>query len=435
MKKLALCIPTYNRTAIVAEFLEQYADFYYHSGIDLYYYDSSENADTESVVEEYAGKYNNIYYVRVPVTCHANKKVRSIFEKFGLDQKYDYLWVCGDAVRCSKQVVTRVLHTLDKEYDLIIVNGMDNEEIGTREYADANELFHDCAWYMTLFGAVILNVRSMLHELPWQQLIDKYEITQRINYSHVGFYFEILHKMPRFRAMHFSVGPGGLWNTALKQRSGWLSDVFLILCEYWPSAVNALPEYYTDKEKVIKKLGSMATLQPWNFIVYRRENVYNLKVFLRYRKVLEKMTELNQFQLWGLACLNPGFAFCLANHNVKGYFKERLKMYSLHRYCKKFDHLYIYGAGSIAARYAKYLHRKGILLCGFLVTQKKDNPVSFQNHPVLALDELGVVSDDVGIIIGMNEKNMEEIRPVLEKLGIWDQTYHECLLSVMLEGQ
>lgn len=60
---LAFCIPTYNRNAIVEEFLEQFASIFYQLGIDIFFYDSSESNATELVVKKWKNIYENIDYV------------------------------------------------------------------------------------------------------------------------------------------------------------------------------------------------------------------------------------------------------------------------------------------------------------------------------------------------------------------------------------
>ncbi|MEG0565521.1 MAG: hypothetical protein RR590_04795, partial [Hungatella sp.] len=92
-EKLAFCIVTYNRSFIVEEFLKQCAVHFHSLGIDIYYYDSSETEETRLIVEDWMVRYTHIHYIRIPSTWHANRKVMSIFEQYGLEQTYDYLWV------------------------------------------------------------------------------------------------------------------------------------------------------------------------------------------------------------------------------------------------------------------------------------------------------------------------------------------------------
>ncbi|WP_312503634.1 glycosyltransferase [Lacrimispora sp.] len=430
--QLAFCIPTYNRSIMIEEFLEQFSALFYELGIDIYYYDSSENEETRLVVEKWMLLYKNICYIRIPSTWHANKKVQCILEQYGVEQKYNYLWVCGDSVRFSELALRKILPLLDQKYDMIIVSGTEKGQLGTREYTDKNELFQNCAWHMTLFGAVILNVHTMLKEVPWMGLKEKYETSDRINYSHVGYYFEIICKLEKFRAYHLTVDRG-IQTSRLKLAGGWYHDAFKVLCEYWPSTIDALPQCYMNKKDAINKLGYYSCLTPRRFLHYRRGNVYNINTLLRYRTALKDMSRLNIFQLWSLSCLNPKLAYYIAANDLKGYIKDTRKIHRLRGFCKKHHAIYIYGAGKIAELYGKYMQRKGIAFQGFLVTQKEKNPEILQDHPVIPLSDFEDLCEGTGIIIGLNQQNIKEVQPIIKELGLWKNTFHEYILPVILE--
>ena len=42
MKKIAVCIPTYNRIDLIREFLETQTEIYFNNNIDIWIYDSNE---------------------------------------------------------------------------------------------------------------------------------------------------------------------------------------------------------------------------------------------------------------------------------------------------------------------------------------------------------------------------------------------------------
>ena len=431
LPKLAYCIPTYNRSTMVEEFLEQFASLFYQLRINIFFYDSSEDNVTELVVKKWKKVYENIDYIHTPSDWHANHKVMYIYEQYAQNHIYDYLWICGDSVRHSEKILKQIIALLDSDYDIIVINGIDKGRIGTREYADGNELFQDCAWHMTLFGSVIVNVHTLLENAPWSYIEEKYEIPERINYSHIGLYFESICRLDRFKAYYLAADQE-VWGSRLKKKTGWYQDAFQVLCEYWPSTMNALPSYYTNKWEAINKLGYYSCLEPWSFLNFRRGNIYNIQTFFRYRKILTGMSSLNTFQLWSLACLSPKIAYYFAINDLKGFMKECKKIYRLHSYCKKNQKIYIYGAGIVAERYAGYFERNGIIYQGFLVTQKENNPKQFKNHPVVPLCEFKSSYNETGVIIGLNRKNMEEIQPMLTEHGIWEHSFHEYIESVML---
>ena len=431
LQRLVFCVPTSNRSAMVEEFLEQFAPIFYQLKIDICFYDSSEDNTTELLVKRWRNGYQNIAYIRIPSDWHANHKVMYIYKQYAQNHTSDYVWISGDSMRYSEKVLRHITALLDSGYDMMVINGIDEVGIASREYTDGNELFQDCAWHMTLFGAVIVNVHTILENAPWSYIEEKYEIPERINYSHIGLYFESIYRMDRFRVYYLAAGQE-VWGSQLKGKAGWYEDALQVLCEYWPSTMNALPQYYTNKWEAINKLGYYSCLQPWSFLNFRRGNVYNIHTFFKYRKILTGMSRLNSFQLWSLACLNPKIAYYLALNDLKGYVKECQKIYRLHSYCKKNQKIYIYGAGIIAKRYADYFERKGIMYQGFIVTQKENNPKQFKNHPVIPLCDFKSCYDEAGIIIGLNRKNMEEIQLMLIEHGMWEHSFHEYIEPIML---
>ena len=145
LPELAFCIPTYNRSTMVEEFLEQFASLFYQLGIDIFFYDSSEDNATELAAKKWKKVYENIDYIHTPSDWHANHKVMYIYEQYVKNHIYDYLWICGDSVRHSEKILKQIIALLDSDYDIIVINGIDKGRIGTREYADGNELFQDCA--------------------------------------------------------------------------------------------------------------------------------------------------------------------------------------------------------------------------------------------------------------------------------------------------
>ncbi len=67
MASVALCIPTYQRHECVGEFLKEYAGYYQKYDIDIYYYDSSPDDKTFSVVKKFSDK--NAGFILCPYAC------------------------------------------------------------------------------------------------------------------------------------------------------------------------------------------------------------------------------------------------------------------------------------------------------------------------------------------------------------------------------
>lgn len=408
--RLAVCIPTYNRANVVQEFLKLYAEPYWKREIDIYIYDSSESDETKTVVDKYLQEGRGLYYVHIDSSVHSNLKVYGIFKEFGGKRDYDYLWVCSDSIRWKDSVLEQAVAYMEQGYDIIIPNYRDVEKIGVREYNDCNRLFEDCAWHMTLYGAVILKTAVMLQDVDWAYLEKKYCVPDSINHSHVGCYFEKLAQVPQWRAVHFSVSLKEIDFSILKEHSGWYRDTFYVWCHCWPSMIEKLPEIYYDKQKVIKKSGVNSKILSYlNLEKLRVAEVLDDEVYREYKKEWGRLTNVPRVAIWLLVKMSPDIVNrvgvnALANLWMAGRLKLKLRIF-----CRKFSVIYIYGAGRKAQRYTQYLDEMGIDFKGYLVTHLDGNGKELNGHAVLQYNSDLLKEDTTGILLALNEANTREV--------------------------
>lgn len=80
------------------------------------------------------------------------------------------------------------------------------------------------------------------------------------------------------------------------------------------------------------------------------------------------------------------------------------------------DKIYIYGTGKIAFRMYHLLKEIGdVDICGFVVSEGVEHDDMFEEMPIYNINELE--TNDVGIIVALNEKNTKEVTPNLKKNG------------------
>lgn len=409
--KLAVCIPTYHRSEVVEEFIETAISWYVENKVDIFFYDSSEDEKTEIVVRRWKTKYANLYYIRIDSTIHSNMKVYNIFREIGSSTRYDYLWVCSDSIRWTRNILDKIKISMEQGYDIIIPNYRDVENIGEKEYRDANMLFVDCAWHMTLYGATILKVSTMLKEVDWEILKEKYAVPECINHSHVAFYFEKLSVMQNWKALHISCPSNNLIASDLKKYPGWQKDTFFVWCHCWPTMINKLPEYYKHKEEVIKKSGVNSTILSYsNFIVLRSENILNIEAYRHYKKKWRGLTNVPCIVILFLAIFPQNYVAYLGGNKAYIYIiKKWILKRKIKKYCDKYKKVYIYGAGRKATRYTNYLYEMSLEFEGYLVSDLTDNVRVMNNHQVLLFNEDLLDSKHIGILVALNKENTEEV--------------------------
>lgn len=414
--KLAVCIPTYNRPDVIKEFIEKYAMMYIKYNFSIYIYDSSEDKKTESIVKEWQQHYTRLNYVQVAPETHSNMKVYNIFRKFEGSLEYDYLWVCSDSIRWTQKVLDSINNAAKQGYDIIIPNYRDVEKIGNKVYKDANELFLDCAWHMTLYGAVVLKISTMLREVNWKMLIEKYAVPECINHSHVAFYFERLSSMHDWRALHLSFLEQDLIASSLKKFPGWQKETFYVWCHCWPSMINRLPGVYKNKRRVIKKSGVNSGILTYsNFVSLRAEEILDIDIYRCYRKKWHQLTNVPRIVIWIISVFPISTVIYMRNGKTVWLYikhlllRKRLKK-KLKKYCTKFDKIFIYGAGKKASGYTKYLNEMNIKFEAYLVSEVLDNNIKIiDGHKVIPFCPNLIKDEKIGIILALNEKNTKEV--------------------------
>lgn len=172
MKSLCLVMPTRNRSACVAYYLETLLPVLDRYPIEIVVYDSSDNEETREVVEGLS--HPSIHYdryVQHGSVSAIDHKVYTAYLKYC--GRADYLWFTSDgAVLQLAQYYDVILQLFEQDYDLIVTDCLDCKEQESREYEDATELFANCFWFMTLLSSGISSSRfakALTEHFPWDE--------------------------------------------------------------------------------------------------------------------------------------------------------------------------------------------------------------------------------------------------------------------------
>lgn len=417
--RIAVCIPTYNRSHIVKEFLDRNVKDYTDFGMDVYFYDSSTNNETEDKVRLWEKEVEGVHYVRLSSYLHANMKVFKIFQQQNLKESYDFIWVCGDSIRFSREALSYIRQNITLEYDMIDVNANDSGKLGRREYSNHNDYFRDCAWHLTLFGAVLLNVKSMLNDVAWEDYESKYNSKEFINFSHVSFYFNRLASKKCFKALHLSLNPSFFEVSALRKKNGWYDELFYVMCHGWVQTIKALPSCYEDKKEAILNHGKYTLFNLLNFLKLREEGSFNRCIYKQYRYIWAEVCDISTVKLYMIASL-PLF--------IIKYIKK-IWIYNdtihLKRFLKKYHKIIIYGAGKKALRYGMYFDEENISYWGYCITKTTNNNRKLLDHPIYRLEDIEKSLSNVGIVLALNPVNAEEVLQILHSKGLKENVFYD----------
>lgn len=420
---VALCIPTYQRSEIVEEFLSECAEYYLDAGMDIYFYDGSEDTKTEDVVRKYQ-ESSRIYYIKRP----ENYNTLMIFEGYGRTKEYDFIWLFGDASRYTKEAVEEIVFNLKLEYDVICVDGTDCSKTETQTFSKPQEFMRKCAWRVDYVGGTLINWHTMLSNIDWAAYNKEYRKICAEILPHSWFYWRRALDLKQFCALFLELQKTQSDWSVLKKSSSWSRDhLFYSLCEKWVKTFECLPGGYSEEDKrvAILKLGEVCFFKDMTqFLLYRRKGIFSFKVFLKYRGTWKKVTQVSKWKIC-MASLVPRNWLDF----VKKPMKNRLK-----GFCKAHSRIIIYGAAFWGRAYAEYLDQCGIKYDGFCCTKRKPGKYEFCQHPVYVFDEIKRDFDEnVGIIVAI--EHAQEVMAKLEREIDRKQFFYEPELGKELRYQ
>ena len=126
MKKLAICIPTYNRKEVVEDILDKINNAFEKNETDIFIYDSSEdNIDYKYSMEESSVR---VYQKKLDSNVHSNEKVYIIYQTKEIIEEYEYIWILPDYMFYSDKVIKDIKEALNETNDYILINYWNSEK-------------------------------------------------------------------------------------------------------------------------------------------------------------------------------------------------------------------------------------------------------------------------------------------------------------------
>ncbi len=242
---IAVQMCTHNHPDIVREILEQSADDYKECGVDIYYFDSSTNDETERIVKEYIAKgYDNLYYVSVP-EMEVHDKIDKFFAGEYLIKHYRYYWPSKDRYSLKRKALEDVVYAASRGYDAIFVLGA---KMIKSEYDSPLELYRDYGLWVTSVNTTLYNSETLLKGFEGKTF-DVDRSNHMFHFSHFNYFFErILLCAPKIKAVDVSGNEVMLFVEKADS-----VDFVKVWKDRWIEANDALPDYYNQyKDYVIK---------------------------------------------------------------------------------------------------------------------------------------------------------------------------------------
>lgn len=409
MKKLAIAVPTYNRSEDIDFFIDQLSFVFGYDDVELLIYDSSENGKTEQVVQKYVrDDVRNLLYFRYPPDMPSNEKFFRIYRD--LYNKYDYIWMIHDHTVFTSEAFAFIYNKLELLPDFVylkIHTPPTVTECGILEEDNLDEFLLNNAWFLGKIGAAIIRTGSFFKDIDWNYYFHKYLCKKRINFSHVGLFFERLAGLDNAKVCTF-IFPRECFNDTHKFKTlAWDRDRIRISTQGWGEVITALPDLYTNKEEVLKT-ADRYIITRYILVDFKEKGLYSPIVFMKYRKWIRRVFP----EVYEDA---KKIAF-ISTTKAKNMYITPLIDY-LRAASAEGRRVYIYGAGIHAHECLKLLHQYDIKPEGFVVSSKSGNPSEIESYPVISLEEsardnkkmcfvlavMEIYRED--IVKGINEKN------------------------------
>ncbi len=258
--KMVVCIPTYRHPKAVEDVLAQCAETYKRYGLDVYYYDSSEDDKTRKIIENYQRKgYDNLNYISMNQVEVEDTKTIHILNMDGINKQYEYMWFLRDRCWCEEKTLKLIYEAVSTSYDLIFMDvGHPECKQKLSECKNANEFYHRCGDYVTSMDTSIYNVQSILRgDFSIERFYEKHG-----EYRKAFLYFLLIfERLSQKEEPNICLLAGDRVTIfhSRKAQSRWHEQRINIWGKQWLEANESLPDCYTDREDVIKRTASF----PW----------------------------------------------------------------------------------------------------------------------------------------------------------------------------
>ncbi len=405
MKRLCICIPTYSRPEAIAQVLETELKFLKTNAVDLRVYDSSEDAETETVVRRYMGQgFENLFYKKY--TCDFDPKDRKFHAIYAemAETGYDYIWMIHDHTVFNEDALRYILGQLEGGADLYALKTQASA-YSVRTISELNDFLVQCAWMLNSLGAVILNRASFIKGTDWEKIADKYLRPQNWNYSHIGYYFQRAAELRNPGIVQLEFPRECFLDFMRYQRPSWHRDMIRICLECWGNTLLSLPEVYTRKQEAMQ-MRDKWFLSTYSLLQFKHAGIFGLGTFAKYQKWIRMIMPENYRQAFWIAVF-PGW---LTRRIYCGKLLSQIR-----RSRAEGRKLCLYGAGRHGFECYTYLREMGISADCFLVSNCEGNPERIAECEVFEAAEY-LRTNRALIIITVLSSGVSEVSSYLDSL-------------------
>ncbi len=407
---LTIAIPTYNRLEKLKISLNKILDYTKgHDEIEIFVSDNASTDGTKEYVKDVQKENSNLKYYRNIANLGLDGNFLNCFRK----AQGKYLWMLSDDDSLMENAIETVLHVIEQGPVMAFCNlsleaGQHN--IGVLE-KDGIVFLEDKNDFLKSIGVYITFVSSLIYDMSYVRKIDDMEKYKGDNLllSHVainimqndGTYVLIgelcIHKSAGginwdfYQAFYYGMKKL-IWNTALKSGfdAGMLNRIFYHMLK-WP-----LMDLYFALRRADK------VNDKWN-------KDYLWDSLSDYPDLL---------QMYRLLVDTPRI------YLVENFLKvQRMKMTEVIEFCRRYDHVYLYGIGECSEIFYKYLLEEGIYIQAAIISDREIKK-EFHGKNVYYFSELFLDENTDCIVVTPLETTSRKIITMLKQNG-YENNYYE----------
>ena len=291
-KKLAISIPTYNRSKILQSNLKNIISQAKLFDIPIYILDDSNNSDTSEMVKQYREEYKLLFYSQNTPSLGHDKNIISCLSF----EETDYIWLMGDSISIAENAVNRVLGIIEKESPRIIsCNTRDRLlKIDSNHIYDKDYVLEKFGWHNTLTGTTIYSKSAL-------QSIYKLDLLECKNFPQISIIFNVLNENCSF---YWENKP--LIYAHKDKKSYWAENIFETFIDDFSRVIFYLPPEYSNhlKSKVIPIHSLKARIFDLkSLLILRTENIFDFNKFKKYYKTFKRNSRSNLFLIFIISIL------------------------------------------------------------------------------------------------------------------------------------
>lgn len=408
---LTIAIPTYNRLEKLKISLNKILDSTNgHNEIEIFVSDNASTDGTKEFVETIQKENSNLKYYRNVENLGMDGNFHNCFRK----AQGRFLWMLSDDDLLFENAVETVLHVIERNPVMVFCNLCletgQGQNIGVLDKGDILFL-EDKNEFFKAIGVYITFVSSLIYNMSFVRKIDDMEQYKGDNLllSHVAInimQYDGAYVLIKELCIYKSVGGINwdfyqaffygmkklIWNTALKSGfdAGMLNRIFYHMLR-WP-----LMDLY---------------------FVLRRANRVDDKWNKEY--LWDSLSDYpDLFQMYRLLVDAPRM------YLVENFLKvQRMKMAEVIEFCRRYDHVYLYGTGGCAEIFYKYLFEAGIYIQAAIVSDGEIKR-EFHGKKVYFFSELSLDENRDCIVVTPFETTSRGIIAMLKQNG-YENNYYE----------